>query len=274
MNGKTKSKWRKKSIKKKPVKGQASKNAGSVYAKTTRTKSYKNTYGGLGVAGNPSSQFLSLTTKTVNPFPTKWTVNLTYGINQVITNLGGDNKWRSVQYNFTNVYDPDVSNGSRNGQPYGFDQISPFFNRYVVKAVKYDVIFSHPGTNNQTLVPGCFAMVAIRNETDYMGYMHGRNLEYPLERTGNTVKLISADNYHVRFKGNVIPYNVLGATSWDNYLETSSALTTGGPTVGDNVLCEFSVCEASAYTYDKFTRLIGTLTYTVEFYDPVGQAQS
>lgn len=267
---KTKRRWKTR----KPKKSKSSQGLGSVSVKATRSKKFKNSYGGLGVAGNPASEFTSLITKTVNPFPSKWTINLTYGINDVIVNLGSDNKWRGVQYRMNNIFDPEVSNLGRDGQPYGFDQISPFFKRYVVTAVKYDVMFNCPGTNNQTLVPGCFAMVAVRNESDYAGYMIGRSLQYPLEREGNTVKPISHDTYQARFKGTIIPMKILGSTSWDNYLETSSAEVTGGPSVGDNVLVEFDVCEPSAYTYDKYTRLVGTITYTVMFYDPIGAAQS
>jgi len=236
-------------------------------------KSFTNLSGGIGINNSLNQEFNKLTTNTSFPIPNKWVMNLSYGVNEVLTILGSDNKWRGGQYNTTNIFDPEVTNLGRNGQPYGFDQISQFYNRYVVTSVKYDLTY-RCGKADGGIVPGMYGAIAVRNESDGAAFMAGRALDYPLERTGNVVKPLPNDTGMTRFKGSINNYKILAMSSFDNFLETSSATTSGGPVTGDNVYFETIAIDPSAYTYDKFVRVTGVIVYKVMFYDPKGVAQS
>lgn len=238
-------------------------------------KSFKSDKGGLGISSNPIMEFKKLTTNSIFPFPNKWVMNLAYGVNETVNILANDGGlWRGNQFNLTSLYDPDVTNSGRNGQPYGFDEVKQFYKRYVVIRASYDLEFADPTYENGIWADAMHVQVALRNEGDTYGYMNGRSLDYALERSGNSVKRIPSDKRCVRFKGTVDNAKLQGASSFDNFLENSSAPIGNSPLNPFNNYMELNMLDPNNKNINKACRVVGVLRFKVMFYEPIGVGQS
>lgn len=124
-------------------------------------------------------------------------------------------------FRLNSLFDPDFT--STGHQPYGFDQVTPFYNKYLVDEVDVTVSFSDPGGD------GLYVGVFIKGFND-TSTLTGASISQAMERPLVFCKpLNNTGSQVVVYKRKIRLWEVLGLTKSqynDCWQQTASAVTT------------------------------------------------
>lgn len=175
----------------------------------------------------------------------------------ITANLATDYK-----FNLNSLFDPDLT--STGHQPYGYDQLSAFYGRYVVKSVRYQL--------KLVVVAGVFGGVSVvPNNTGTSYGSADRNLaaESPLAQTivGNS----GSPNEQQVITGKVDLWKLTGQTL-PQYLAAAQYWGTTGTSPTETLVLHV-VSSGDATTSSGFVWSI-KLEFDAEFFDPIDLSQS
>lgn len=203
---------------------------------------------------------------TADPFPQSFTCVLNYCyFNQLFTGISGVYGAERV-FRLNSVYDPDFTGSGH--QPYGFDQISPLYRRYMVNQAKFEILFSNPSADSVA----CSAMLQSSAGTQVLtGALIDEAAERPnvvtrfLNGTGSQTVSISQPWFSLSSIEGVRP------SMWQDQADQY------GATVGANpsLVPYLRIANASGLAATGVTvELLVKVSYRVRFYERVGLAQS
>lgn len=175
---------------------------------------------------------------------------------------GSENIWA-----LTGIYDPNITGTGH--QPYGFDQLTPLYARYIVEEVEAEVRFLELGGTQDI----CCVMMA-RNSQSYV--TTGSNTDTLTENPAIMTKNLSpyGSNRTVVFRRRFKPWDLLGITR-QQFLATTSDYYSG--TASSNpAYMPYLVTNTSSYdgTAGVVCRCQVVLTYHVKWFERKLQTSS
>lgn len=164
------------------------------------------------------------------------------------------------------LYDPDFTGVGH--QPYGYDQLTPLYRRYMVTHVGFEVTLTNPSADG--IVLGAMLQASSGTAT-----LTGANVDTVMERPQCVVKFINNTGSQVAvIKQPMLPLcNLEGLTSsqWNDQMSIYGALVTANPTLSPYL--RVAIGSASAGTGDT-AQIAIKLVFRAKFYERIVQNQS
>ncbi len=149
------------------------------------------------------------------------------------TGTSGATSSAAVTFSLNSAYDPEFSGTGR--QPYGWDQITAFYNRYIVHDVRIKVTCTTIGATSEVVV--CYF---VQPSTSSSASLTSTAVEQVIEKpmVGSVIVSSSGNARNSQFQLHVRPWEVEGITreqyleSLSDYMATVSANPSKQPTFG------------------------------------------
>lgn len=234
--------------------------------KSTRTRKTKVRASNDAILARNAPQLLIAGTSTYNVLPRRWRGNLRYAETFSLSTGAAGILGTSQVMRLNSVYDPN-STGTGH-QPYGYDQLSAFYQSYIVHACRYRLICSTIGGTPEVAV----AFQVLPTGTNLLT---GTSVDAATEKSMAVVFPVGpSGNARTReVSGAVQLYKVMGVTpqQYLNDLSQFAALISANP----STTLYLEVCIGSySGTAGETLAVQIVLDYDVEFFQPVTMAQS
>jgi len=167
------------------------------------------------------------------------------------------------EYSFrlNSIYDPDFTGTGH--QPYMFDQITPFYNRYLVKSANVEIKFSDPQGD------GCYVGVYLKNFTD-TSTLANSTISAAMEKPTVFLKpLNNTGSQVVTYRKNIQMHELAGLTKqqYENNYSHTGALVNQNP--NQVPYLSFAVADANASSPALTCRVTISIDYCVEFFERI-----
>ncbi len=202
-----------------------------------------------------------------DPLPPKWKANFVFGAAAALTVGSASVMGTETVYRLNSIYTP-LFGASPGQQPYGYDQMSGLYDRYIVRAVRVDIEFTDPSTDGLHVAamvqPASGALTlqgrSIRNCREMPGVVSG-----DLNNTGSQT---------IRFTKRFTIAEIEGVTEREMVSTSSlySAEIDQNPTL--NPWLRLAVASYNSADTTSVVRYNLRLTYETELYSRVIQAAS
>ncbi len=198
--------------------------------------------------------------------PSRYTAALRYS-EQLSLNTGTIQGFYGSEYSFrlNSIFDPDFTSGGH--QPYGFDQMAAWYNRYLVTRARVELTVTDPGADGiffGAMIRTTAGAASIANES--IGEHDERQgcMTKPLNNTGSQVAPLIFD----------LPLHVVHGmtkTEWVGGIDTHGATVSANPSLVS--FLSFAVANASSAS-NVAVKVLVRITYDVEFSERLPQQQS
>ncbi len=169
-------------------------------------------------------------------------------------------------FRLNSLFDPDFTNVGH--QPYGFDQITPFYSRYQVDEVEIKLTFSDPQGD------GVYVAAFIKNFND-PATLVGASISQATERPQVWLKPLNNTGGQVAvFQRRVKLWELMGLTKaqYDNAWPSTAAAVTANPT--HVPFLSFAIADANASSPSLTCKCTLEIKYFAVFWDRQMPAQS
>ncbi len=158
-------------------------------------------------------------------FPLRLNTSLSYSDQFKMYGVNNSDTFGTEQtYRLASLYDPDFTNAGH--QPFGFDQLIPWYVRYQVKSATVKITFSDPSSDGMyvaMMVKNLNDPATLVNSTIPQARERPNVILKPLNNTGSQKTTLTK---HIDFAG----YSGLTKQQWINDWSNTSALTNANPT--------------------------------------------
>lgn len=171
-----------------------------------------------------------------------------------------------TSYRLNSLFDPYFSAGGH--QPYGYDQMCTFYNRYMVDRVDIEVTFSDPTVDG--LVVGAFAF----NYNDTYQLQNSTISQADERPTLWTKNLNDSGSQVAIYKKSIVLHQLMGLTKqqYEGGWDSLSALITADPAI--TPYFSIAVADARGNTASQSVRVKVRLLYYATFWERRTVAQS
>lgn len=183
----------------------------------------------------------------LQPFASRYITKMKYS-ESFILNLG--NSYSAIM-NLNSVFDPNSALGGH--QPYGYDQLTPIYNRYRVIACSYVINCYNQAT---AIRFGCLPSNSTPPVTNMSELCENPRSQFRVQLPGGSTQTI---------KGKVNIPALLGRTK-AQYMADDRYQAQNNASPGELALLYITAQAISDATID--TNMVVTLEYTVEWFDP------
>lgn len=201
---------------------------------------------------------LQLVNTALKPFAQKYITKLRYVETRALST--GTNGIAYYNWNLNSVYDPNQTGTGH--QPYGFDQLSPIYNRYRVISVRYRVTYMN--TNGTNMINWAIPSNAGVAPTDVNQVQENPRIKWRMQQLGGPLYPVNGKIYLPSLTG----LNANQYMADDRY----QATTTASP--DESLLLTTGIAPTIPGTEAITANVTVELDYLVEFFDPKTLAQS
>ncbi len=197
-----------------------------------------------------------------DPFPARWKATLQFSQRSALTVATASAFGTESVYRLNSIFAPTFT-PSATEQPYGYDQMSPLYERYIVRAVTINIQFTDPSADG--LVVAAMVQPASGSQT-----LSGKSIAYPHECPGCIVANINNTGEQLaNFRKRFTIAQIEGLSERDLVSTSSlySAEIDASPT-----LCPWLRLAVASYNSTDTTstvRYTVTLSFEVELYNRV-----
>lgn len=200
-----------------------------------------------------------------NPFPNEYFCKLRY-CETFTKTVGTGGVFGTIQkMNLNSLYDPNNTGGGH--QPYGYDQISALYRRYLVRRADIMIEFVNPNAD------GMVAGVMLQSSGG-VGTLAGQSVDTikeqptswtkPVQNTGSQRAVFKSRVFMSRLEG-------LNRIQWSAQQDDYGALVSANPTLMPSIQFASASDAGSSVDY-MFVRVL--ITFHCQFYDRILQAYS
>ncbi len=198
--------------------------------------------------------------------PSRYKAAMRYS-EQISLSTGTIQGFYGTEYSFrlNSLFDPDFTSGGH--QPYGFDQIAAWYNRYIVTRVRIELTVTDPSADGLFFgaqIRTTAAAASISNES--IGEHDERQgcMTKPINNTGSQVTVM-------RFDLPLHEVHGLTQTEWLGDISSHGATVSNNPAIVS--FLSFAIANASSTT-NASVKVLCRLTYDCEFSERLPQQQS
>ncbi len=202
-----------------------------------------------------------------DPLPPRWPCKLIFGAASALTVGSASVMGTEVVYRLNSIYTP-LFGASPGQQPYGYDQLSGLYDRYIVRAVTIDITFTDPSTD------GLFVAAMVQPASGSLT-LQGRSIRNSQEMPGVVCgDLNNTGSQTIRFTKRFTIAEIEGLQKSDFVGSSSlySAEIDQNPTL--NPWLRVAVASYNSTDTTSVVRYNLKLTYETELYSRVIQAAS
>jgi len=199
-----------------------------------------------------------------DPMSSSKTLDMRYQDVRVLTSDGTPGIFGTEQtFRLNSLFDPDLTNTGH--QPYGYDQVTPFYGSYLVEEAKIEVEFS--GSNSNSL----FAALTVQSGQNTTS-LAGSLLSFGLERQSILGKALPIDGRNVWRHVEVIPiHKVVGLTKAEHLGDPNYRALVGANPASQ---VYFRLAVADPVGASKTCIQNVCITYRARMFDPISVATS
>ncbi len=200
-------------------------------------------------------------------FPLRLNTKLSYADSFYLSGTNLSSTFGSEQvYRLASLYDPDFTNVGH--QPYGFDQIIPWYVRYQVKSASIKLTFSDPSKD------GMYVAMFVKTLNDPATLVNctlSQAMERPnvvLKPLNNTGSQVTTITRNIDFASNLGVTHSQYINDWYN----TSALVSANPLYTPYLA--FAVCDPSASSTAGSVRVTVEIIFNSTFFERITPGQS
>jgi len=200
-------------------------------------------------------------------FPLRLTTSLSYADQFTMYGINSLDTFGTEQvYRLASLYDPDFTGAGH--QPYGYDQITPWYQRYQVNSATIKVTFSDPSKD------GMYIAVMVKNLNDPATLVNSTLSQArerpnvwlkPLNNTGEQKQVFTKRLDFAQFMG-------LTKQQWQNDWSNTSALVTTNP--GYTPYLQIAVCDGTAAATAGNVKVTCEIIFHCTFFERATPGQS
>lgn len=194
------------------------------------------------------------------PFPLRYDVQLTYGVNVALSTVGSLPTGSSYAFRMNSAYDPDFTGIGE--QPYQWDQVSAMYSQYIVKGVYIDLSFNDP-TSSGLWVGYSIHTATTTNDTP-AGKTLGDVMSRPVFRFA---PLTDYGNQVVTMREHVPMHQVFGLTKgqYMNVVDQFGAATSTNPL--SVAFLDLGLIDPNSKVSPQYVRVVGRLVMDIQLFD-------
>lgn len=201
------------------------------------------------------------------PFGLSYWVKLPYGVDYTLATSGNSPLASSYGFRTNSLYDPDASGAGH--QPFQYDQLTQFYQKYIVYGFSYDLTCTQPTTT------GLYVGVTVRHQDNTTAAPLNKTLTYLRElRLVDMRPISTTGKQYTRFKGyvSIAQFFQLPKKAYVNQQEEYGAAYNSNP--AKNVYFEIVILDPAANAAAQTVTFAGRFTYYAKMYDYLAPSQS
>ena len=229
--------------------------------KTRKPKTYRKRRTVRKKRGSSRSFTVKNTTGNT-PLPTRYRCKLNYA------NYGGSITANADanQFRINSVFDPDATYTGH--QPLGFDQLSTFYNRYIVTRCDVTSVYTLNSSSNSSIL---VTLIANNASTDFTLSSTMAPMEQPFAKN----LFLNQEKRSARHKASYWPHRITGV-DWKTYMADDRFQSATSTNPGEIIHLHqvISLVTGGATAIASEVLINQKFTYHVDFYDPIPISQS
>lgn len=193
-----------------------------------------------------------------DPFPLKYNAKLRYcdtvAVASGTVGVFGD----EFVFKLNGLYDPNTTGIGH--QPYGYDQITPLYKRYIVKGVLIKIVFNNPSADGivcGAMIQGSSGAGSLTGISPDIIKEQPYSITHPLNNTGSQYYMVKQYIDLRKLEG-------LKVSQWDSNITNYGALVTADPLLQPTLRV---ACATDTATSGITLTCRVLLTYYVQFFD-------